>query len=162
MSELFASVHILDVPYHADRAYDYFVPPELRADLSVGTLVCVPYGTANRKVPAVVTELHDECAFENVKPVFSLLTSGAALNEEMLSLCEFLKEHTLCTIGDAVRAAVPPAAISKTTEYYSAIRPEDTQEKLSRLGDKAAFVYSFIAARDKVSLARLRTERRAV
>ena len=117
MSELFASVHILDVPYHADRAYDYFVPPELRADLSVGTLVCVPYGTANRKVPAVVTELHGECAFENVKPVFSLLTSGAALNEEMLSLCAFLKEHTLCTIGDAVRAAVPPAAISKTTEY---------------------------------------------
>ena len=158
MSELFASVHILDVPYHADRAYDYFVPPELRADLSVGTLVCVPYGTANRKVPAVVTELHGECALENVKPVFSLLTSGAALNEEMLSLCEFLKEHTLCTIGDAVRAAVPPAAISKTTEYYSAIRPEDTQEKLSRLGDKAAFVYSFIAAREKVSLARLRTE----
>ena len=158
MSELFASVHILDVPYHADRAYDYFVPPELRADLTLGTLVCVPYGNANRKVPAVVTGLREQCDFENVKPVISLLSSGAALNEEMLALCDFLKEHTLCTIGDAVRAAVPAAAISKTTEYYSAIRAEDTPEKLSRLGDKAAFVYSFIAARDKVSQARLRTE----
>ena len=110
MSELFASVHILDVPYHADRAYDYFVPPELRADLALGTLVCVPYGNANRKVPAVVTGLREQCDFENVKPVISLLSSGAALNEEMLALCDFLKEHTLCTIGDAVRAAVPAAA----------------------------------------------------
>ena len=158
MSELFASVHILDVPYHADRAYDYFVPPELRPHITVGTLVCVPYGNANRKVPAVVTNLSDTCAFENVKPILSCLTSGAALNEEMMALCAFLKEHTLCTIGDAVRAAVPAAAISKTAVYYSAIPAEDAAEKLSRLGDKAAFVYSFIAARDKVSQARLRTE----
>ena len=158
MSELFASVHILDVPYHADRAYDYFVPPELRPHITVGTLVCVPYGNANRKVPAVVTNLSDTCAFENVKPILSCLTSGAALNEEMMALCDFLKEHTLCTIGDAVRAAVPAAAISKTAVYYSAIPVEDAAEKLSRLGDKAAFVYSFIAARDKVSQARLRTE----
>ena len=90
MSELFASVHILDVPYHADRAYDYFVPPELRADLSVGTLVCVPYGNANRKVTAVVTGVREQCDFENVKPVFSLLSSGAALNEEMLALVKSL------------------------------------------------------------------------
>ena len=158
MSELFASVHILDVPYHADRAYDYFVPPELRPHITVGTLVCVPYGNANRKVPAVVTNLSDTCAFENVKPILSCLTSGAALNEEMMALCDFLKEHTLCTIGDAVRAAVPAAAISKTAVYYSAIPAENAAEKLSRLGDKAAFVYSFIAARDKVSQARLRTE----
>ena len=158
MSELFASVHILDVPYHADRAYDYFVPPELRPHITVGTLVCVPYGNANRKVPAVVTNLSDTCAFENVKPILSCLTSGAALNEEMMALCAFLKEHTLCTIGDAVRAAVPAAAISKTAVYYSAIPVENAAEKLSRLGDKAAFVYSFIAARDKVSQARLRTE----
>ena len=75
-----------------------------------------------------------------------------------MGLCDFLKEHTLCTIGDAVRAAVPAAAISKTAEYYSAVPAEDTAEKLSRLGDKAAFVYSFIAAREKVSSARLRTE----
>lgn len=158
MSELFASVHILDVPYHADRAYDYFVPPELRPHITVGTLVCVPYGNANRKVPAVVTNLSDTCAFENVKPILSCLTSGAALNEEMMALCAFLKEHTLCTIGDAVRAAVPAAAISKAAVYYSAIPVENAAEKLSRLGDKAAFVYSFIAARDKVSQARLRTE----
>ena len=158
MSELFASVHILDIPYHADRAYDYFVPPEMHDGITIGMLVCVPYGNANRKVPAVVTALRDHCDFENVKPILSALSNGAALNPEMLALCDFLKEHTLCTIGDAVRAAVPAAAISKTTEYYSAIPAEDTTEKLSRLGDKAAFFYSFIAARERVSLARLRTE----
>ena len=158
MSELFASVHILDIPYHADRAYDYFVPTELHGDVSVGTLVCVPYGNANRKVPAVITSLHGECELENVKPILSTLSTTSVLNEEMMGLCDFLKEHTLCTIGDAVRAAVPATAISKTAEYYSASPTEDAAEKLSRLGDKAAFVYSFIAAREKVSSARLRTE----
>ncbi len=158
MSELFAAVHILDVPYHADRPYDYYVPAEFRDGITPGTLVTVSYGAGNRKVPAVVTELKPNSAFENVKPIHSLSENGAILSEELLSLALFLKEHTLCSLGDAVRALLPSAAISKTAEYYSAVQLEESEAKLRKLGEKAAFVYAFVAARPRVSAARLRAE----
>ncbi|MBQ8746613.1 MAG: primosomal protein N' [Clostridia bacterium] len=158
MAEMIAAVHILDVPYHADREYDYYVPAEMQNDIRVGLQINVPYGVSNRKMAAVVTELKTASAHEHVKPILSLSASGTCLTEEMLSICRFLKEHTLCTIGDAVRTVIPAAAISKIAEYYSAIRTEEAEKKLSKMGDKAAFVYSFIAARERVSAARLRAE----
>lgn len=158
MSELFASVHILDVPFHADCAYDYYVPSELRECGAVGKLVQVPYGTANRKVAAVITTLKDTTTLENLKPILSVAENGSELNDEMLALCDFMKEHTLCTIGDAVRTILPTGAIAKSAVYFRVAPNADPSEKLEKLGDKAAFLYSFVAARDKVSLARLRTE----
>ena len=158
MSELFATVHILDVPYHADRPYDYYVPAELSDSIRRGMLVSVPYGVSNRKVPAVVVELKTDSAREHVKPILSLSENGTVLTEEMLALCTFMKDYTLCTVGDAVRTVIPAAAISKITEYYTACLLEDAEPKLQKLVDKASFVYSFVAARGRVSGTRLRSE----
>ena len=158
MGELFARVHILDAPYHADRLYSYFIPPALRGSVARGSLVSVPYGVANRRTTAVVCEIADTTELENLKPVLSAVSADAALSDELLELCFFMKEHTLCTVGDAVRTVVPAAAIARAVEYYRALRPAGTEEKLSRLNDKAAFLYTFIAARDRVSAVRLRSE----
>lgn len=158
MSERFVSVHILDTPFHADCAYDYYVPAELRDSVAVGKLVRVPYGTANRKVSAIITALKDETELENLKPILGVSETGVMLNDEMLALCDFMKEHTLCTIGDAVRTILPTGAIAKSAVYFSAADYPDPSEKLEKLGDKAAFLYSFVAAREKVSAARLRSE----
>ncbi len=158
MNELFAAVHILDVPYHADHPYDYYVPAEMRASVRAGMLVSVPYGVGNRKVPAVITELKTASSRGDLKPLYALSETGTLLTEEMQSLAAFLKEHTLCTIGDAVRTLLPSAAISKIAEYYRAVSPENVNKNLVRLGEKAAFVYAFVAARTRVSAVRLRTE----
>ncbi len=158
MSELFAAVHILDVPYHADRLYDYYVPLECRDAICRGMLVNVPYGVSNRKVPAIVMQLKTTSERENVKPILSVSENGSVLSEEMLAMCDFMKEYTLCTVGDAVRTVVPAAAISRITEYYSACGGEYASKKLEKLVDKASFVYAFIAARERVSGTRLRSE----
>jgi len=157
VSELFAAVHVLDAPYHADRAYSYFVPGELRASIACGMLVTVPYGVSNRKAIALVTALSENCEVENVKPLLGP-AADVCLSEEMLALCDFMKEHMLCTIGDAVRAILPPAALSHAAEYYRVVGREDAADKLARMGEKVTFFYSFIAARERVSLSRLRAE----
>jgi len=158
MSELFASLHVLDAPFHADVLYSYYVPPALANRLRVGMLVSVPYGTANRKVPALVWRLDSASDREDLKPVFGILMDGLTLTDEMLALCTFMKEYTLCTIGEAVRTMIPSVIISRTTEYYSARAAEDSADKLAALSDKAAFLHSFIASRDRVSAARIRAE----
>jgi len=158
VGELFCAVHVMDAPYHADHPYSYYVPGELRDKVRVGSLVCVPYGIANRKTTAAVISLYDTTTLQNLKPVLSVYREDIVLSEEMLSLAAFMKEHCLCTIGDAVRSLIPSAVLSRTTEYYRVSALEDPAEKLAKLGDKASFVYAFIAARERVSLARLRTE----
>ena len=56
MGEL-ASVYILDVPYHADKPYTYYIPPDMAEHCLPGHLVEVPFGKGNRRMTAVVSEL---------------------------------------------------------------------------------------------------------
>ena len=43
-----ASVYILDSPYHADRAFDYFIPLTMRGQIRIGGFVHVPFGGGNK------------------------------------------------------------------------------------------------------------------
>ncbi len=150
----FVSAYILESPYHADKAYDYFVPPEL-SGISVGSIITVPFGRSNRKTSAVVVGIKDstDADVDKIKPV-SAVTRPSLLSEELLSICSYMKEHTLCTFGDAVRAVVPAASMSKINEYYSAVPDKDTD----KVSERAAMILSFIRARGKVSAAVLRQE----
>ena len=53
----YAGVHLLDSPYCIDRPFDYFIPPDLRGQISVGNFVTVPFGTGNRKRTGLVVSL---------------------------------------------------------------------------------------------------------
>lgn len=147
----FASVYILEAPYHADHEYDYFVPPEFDG-IGVGTTVTVPFGRSNRKSAAIVVALKKESAAENPKPISSV-TGRDVLSREMLSLAMFMKEHTLCTFGDAVRAMVPAFALSKINEYYRVL-----DARLDGIGERAGMIVAYIAARERVSAAAVKRE----
>lgn len=116
----YAGVHLLDNPYCIDRAFDYFLPPELRQSVRVGDFVKVPFGTANHKRIGLIVSLKSEPDNRQVgcKPIFSVCDASMSLNEEMLSLCFFIKEQTLCTVGDAVHAMIPASALSRPEEIY--------------------------------------------
>lgn len=109
MIGLTAKIYILDAPYSLDRPFDYIALPGQR----VGELVRVPFGKTNRLRLGIVTDLTEETVEGlSVKPVHSTVAEQFALSREMLGLCLFLKSHTLCTLGEAVRAVLPPGALS--------------------------------------------------
>lgn len=136
-----AKVHILDVPYHADCEYTYFVPINMRNEVSEGAVVTVPFGNANRRKSAIVVSLCDEKTemWQNIKPIISVMSGYLKLNSELLSLCAFMKEQTLCTFGEAVRCILPSAIISKTREYLTA-----NCEKESSVPDEMSEIYGYI------------------
>ena len=108
---MYCEVYILDAPYHVDRPFDY------RCDGSVqkGSLVRVPFGKANHLRVAVVTRIKERPeSEEGVKDVRAVLADRYVLTDEMLSICSFLKNYTLCTFGEAVRCVLPPGAIVDT------------------------------------------------
>ena len=49
-----ARVYLLDVPYHIDKLYDYYIPEELRGTLAVGGFAAVIVSHA-----AIITEIED-------------------------------------------------------------------------------------------------------
>ncbi|MBE6585298.1 MAG: primosomal protein N' [Ruminococcaceae bacterium] len=125
-----AKVYILDNPFSIDRPYTYYIPSDMKGDVEKGAFVTVPFGKGNRKQMGVVTEV---CPPEDaegwlsdydVKPITALCAERWRLDEEQLSLCFYLKEQTLCTLGEAVRTVVPAAVMAKLMEYYRALPPE--------------------------------------
>ena len=57
---LYALVHILNAPYHIDKAYTYHLPAQLEEKVSVGSVVVVPFGGANKQRCGIVTALCDK------------------------------------------------------------------------------------------------------
>ena len=147
-SVAYCSVRILDVPYHLDRAYDYYIPPEYEEQAKVGSFVSVPFGKGNRKVGAVITAIKGECEYEEVKPIAEVSSGEELVPESAAQLCRFLCDYTLCTYGEAVRTVVPASAMTSICEYYSATGKET---KLDKLSEKALIFYSFINSRGTVS-----------
>ena len=142
----YVNVYILDVPYHADLEYTYFVPYTLKQDIEKGTAVVVPFGPSNRKKSAVVVSTDVKPQKEQgIKPVDSVLSGYFKLSEEMLELCAFMKVQTLCTFGEAVKCVIPSGIIAKTTELFSAVEGENSDSSL----------FHYIAANPGVSLKRL-------
>ena len=160
-----ALVYVLDVPYYADKAYSYYVPEILDESVVPGALVEVPFGIGNRRMTGIVSE----CRFtdtedERMKPVVSVFGDGPLLSEEMIGLCRFVKECTLCTFGDAVRAAVPSAAMSKVVHSYRVIPKEERvsdipfEEALEQLGERGRLVYRLVEGRQRFTRQTLTTE----
>ncbi|MBQ3637822.1 MAG: hypothetical protein II953_05610, partial [Clostridia bacterium] len=58
MSRL-AEIYILDVPFHADRAYTYYIPDSLADSVVPGSLADVPFGRGNRRMTGVVVSVKE-------------------------------------------------------------------------------------------------------
>ena len=114
----YAGVYLLDSPYFLDGMYDYFIPLEMRADVFPGRFLTVPFGKSNRRQMAIVRELHHCPSYSDIKPIESVCVDRPELSLEMLELCDYMKEHCLCTYGEAVRCTTPSSALGKMTEFY--------------------------------------------
>ncbi len=160
MPKEYALVYVLDIPYCIDRAYDYYLPPDLRQEVERGSFVTVPFGTGNRRHMALVCEVKDTTQYQEVKPIFSVCPKSLRLSEEMLGLCAFLKEMTLCTYGDAIHAMLPSAVLSRFEEYYS-VTEKTFPQNPKGLDTQALFIYQYIQKQKRISLTALKTKFRA-
>ena len=106
---MFCEVYLFDAPYHIDRAFDY----SFEGGVHPGDIVKVPFGRGDRLRFGVVTKIKDAADGTAIKPVHSVVSDRFFLTEEMLGLCFFLKEYTLCTFGEAARTVLPPGALSE-------------------------------------------------
>ncbi len=141
----YAGVYLLDSPYFLDGMYDYFIPLEMRGDVYPGRFLTVPFGKSNRKQMAIVRELHPCPSFSDIKPIDGVCYDRPELSEEMLLLCDYMKEQCLCTYGEAVRCTTPSSAIGKMTEFYYPL-PKAGPNASSGFDAADLFVYDYLCS----------------
>ncbi len=156
MDHLYAEVYVLGVPARADRRYTYFVPQPMREEISVGLFVRVPFGGGNRQRIALVAALAEEYSGNiEPKPVLAVCDDCVSLDAELLGLCLFMKEQTLCTVGDAVHAMVPAAALGRFVRRYR-VAEGSSAEDISSADTAGRLVYEAVAARGSLAYDTLR------
>ena len=140
----YAVVRILDIPYHVDKPFTYYLTPELAGVACVGSFVMVPFGFGNRRVMGIITdlqspeELPDGFPCDRCKPVSKLISDEFVLNEELLGLCRYMKEMTFCSFGDAAKAVIPTGALRRIHELYA----YPTDENAARAAGELIFSYA--------------------
>ncbi len=158
-----AKVYILDIPYHADKAYSYYVPDNIEDFIVPGAVVEVPFGRGNRRMTGIVAEVtHNEPPM-NVKPITSSVSDAPILSYEQLGLCKFVKEYTLCTFSEALRAMIPSAAMSKLITYYRLTSEEERGARITAavreaIGDCGMQIVRFGEAHERFSRQTLQSE----
>jgi len=121
MDNRFARVYLLDNPYVIDNEYTYFVPHDLSAFVKRGSFVVIPFGNSNRTQIGLVTDINCDEPQAKTKSIKGLASSEITLSDADIELCRFMKEHTLCTIGDAVHSMIPAGALSQIITCYKVI-----------------------------------------
>ncbi len=156
MSNEYAEVYVLDIPYSIDRSYDYYIPVDMRGSVARGSFVTVPFGAGNRRHMALVHALKNKCEYTEVKPIGALCPDLLRLDDEMIELCSFMKEMTLCTYGDAIHTILPAAVLSRFEEYYS-VSEKKLPQNAKGLDTQALFIYRHIEERRRASLGSLKS-----
>ena len=147
----FCSVYILDNPYCIDNTYDYYLPQNMRHLVFRGSFITVPFGKGNRKQMAVVVELKAGCAYKDTKSIISVCAEKEPLSEEILGLCLYMKDQVLCTMGDAIRSAVPSAVLGRLSEYFFPLDTKGNTPVSSQDFTPAdLFVYDYIVSKGYV------------
>ena len=161
----YCGVHILDNPFSIDGVFHYFVPPYMADGVVRGAFVTVPFGRGNRKQLGVVvsvgdaSELPRDLPADRVKPIDGVCREKLFLSEGQLGLCFYLKETTLCTLGEAVRTVVPASALATLVEFYSMAEEDPARMEKHRAGLSAPdlMVLEYVRSRGTVSTQTVKT-----
>ena len=110
-SEKSVLVYIEDVPYQADKQYEYLLPAALEEVVCVGSLVRCPFGRGSRAVRAVVTEIRTRSEDVKLKEVEDVFSASPVLDEKGLRLCAFMKERYFCPFFEAAKTVMAPGTV---------------------------------------------------
>ncbi|OLN22834.1 primosomal protein N' [Domibacillus antri] len=117
-----ASVIVDVAAMQTDRPFDYEIPDRWREVIQPGMRVIVPFGP--RHVQGFVLDVKEETEGRKLKPIIEPMDIVPVLNEELLSLADWLTIESLCFKISALQVMLPAAMKAK---YSKVIRKTGEQ-----------------------------------
>ncbi|MBP3696599.1 MAG: primosomal protein N' [Clostridia bacterium] len=139
----YAKVAVESAVFTFDKAFDYAIPAELEPLVQKGSRVTVPFGNGNKKRIGVVFELSDSTDSKRTKKITEVLDKEPLLNGEMLSLAEWIKDRTFCTLYEAAKAMLPTGINHRMVLSYAA-DPEADSKKIDALEGVEKEFYDYV------------------
>ena len=150
---LTAEVIVYVPTMQTDQPFTYLVPSEMETALQVGMRVEVPFGNGNRHVQGFVMAIQksEESANPSLKAVIRLLDLAPVVNEELLSLADYMKKITYAFKITCLQTMLP--SVMKA-EYDKLIYPLADTPEVQVLFDQRE-VISWKEAEEEGSLSQL-------
>jgi primosomal protein N' (replication factor Y) len=143
------------LPLPVPHPYTYAVPDEYAGALGAGSRVLVPLG-AQRLIGYVVAVGRRQPP-RGLKPVLDLIDEEPLLDEGLLRFCARLAELYLCSLGEVLKAALPPG-INGTVRCLFEEQRDPALRKPLRLSAKREAILRLVRERGTVSRAWLTQE----
>jgi primosomal protein N' (replication factor Y) len=122
----------LAVPVPLDATFTYSIADEL-PEPCVGGRVIVPF--REKRLCAIVTELHDREPSFKSKPVQQVLDTTPALTHELMQLGRWIAHYYIAPIGEVLRTMLPLSAeFRRATGYHITDKGLDTLHAASTVG----------------------------
>jgi primosomal protein N' (replication factor Y) len=123
----------------------YAIPARL--NINVGQAVWVPFGS--RVIQGIVVELSDQPSVEAIKEIADLVTDYPLLSSLQIKLAQWISEHYLSPLFDAMALMLPPGFERQTITYFQLVDP---QGDLSSLTPEQRQILHFMRREKKTSL----------
>ena len=89
------------------KEFDYAIPPELAAQVDIGTRVKVPFGP--RQVNGLVTELIEESTHTNLRAIVKVISAPSLVTAKVLKLARWIGDYYCCAPEIALKSVLPEA-----------------------------------------------------
>ncbi|MBI3851423.1 MAG: primosomal protein N' [Verrucomicrobia bacterium] len=89
------------------KEFDYLIPPELAAQIDVGSRVQVPFGP--RKVMGCVTTLVEESTHTNLRSILKVVGRQTLVTPQVLRLARWIADYYCCPPEIALKSVLPEA-----------------------------------------------------
>lgn len=145
-----ARVAVDNTTYSFDKLFDYCIPNSLLNTAQVGCRVLIPFGRGNKKRQGVIMsfeKVNDCDEVGTFKDIFEVLDPIPVLSDEMIKLCEFMKNHYFCTYYDAIKAILPAGINYNITDEYTVSR--DLSDKVFDLTDEWRRIVDYLHSAGK-------------
>lgn len=138
---IYAEIVLADAIGTFDKRYSYLIPENLIGQAVEGVRVTVPFGRANLVKQGMIISLGETDEASKLKSIIEIIDKEPILNDEMIKMCLWMKEHTFCTYYDAVRVMLPAGFGYRFSGSYSV---NDEFVASSLLSEEEQLVFEFI------------------
>jgi primosomal protein N' (replication factor Y) len=137
------------------KEFDYLIPPDLVAQIDVGSRVQVPLGA--RKVLGCVTALAEESAHIRLKPILKVFGSETLVTPKILKLARWIGEYYCCAPEIALKAVLPDAVRHEQAGWRERlyVRALPFSGELPKLPKRQREVWHIIEERRELSMKEL-------
>lgn len=159
---------IVDVPtMQTNRPYSYLIPDLLTDAVQPGMRVAVPFGQGHREVGGMVVGVSDADTLDEtfsgkLKPLGALLDLAPVLNEELLSLSDWMAQHTFAFRISTIQTMLPAALKTKSHKFLVADAPIDDPQLASLFDDQQRLDFTAASLTDEQTDALAKLQQRQI